>query len=127
LILKQIASDHEAREFLNSVPYPEFWPDWLPVNTPYSLVLGVYDPDLVGAFILQKFKSVIEIHPAFVTSHRGKYAVNAGKMAVQWVWSNTPYQKIIAELTDRRAAVYARLCGFKKHDKYYEVLKWAKR
>ena len=107
------------------MPYPEIVPDWLPINTPISLVLGVYGPELVGAFPLQKYETVIEIHAAFLPSHRGAFAVNAAKQAFEWIWANTRYDKIIAEITEPNAQQYAIRCGMKKINNRFEVSRWA--
>ena len=100
MIIKQIASDDDARRFLNSVPYPEFVPDWLPLTTDHSLILGVYSSDLVGAFPLQKHVDCIEIHAAFLPEYRGRFAVDAAHKAFEWIWANTNYKRIIADISD---------------------------
>ena len=120
-LIRPIEIDFEAINFLNAVPYPETVPHNFPINSKCSLVLGVYSPALVGAFPLQKFKNYIEIHAAFLPRYRGAFAVNSAKQAFEWIWANTNYKRIIADISDPKIEPFAQRCGMVKTGKYYEV------
>lgn len=113
--------DKEARDFLNSVPYPERVPEWFNINTPVSFALGVYVEKLVGAFPLLKHENAIEINAAFLPEYRGKFAVDAAKEAFTWIWDNTSFRRIIADIQEPHVARYAHRCGMVKKGQLYEV------
>lgn len=116
-----IQSDQEARDFLNSVPYPEYVPEDLPLNTAVSFVLGVYTDRLVGTFPMLKHDEAIEINVAFLPSFRGQFAVDAAKCVFRWIWANTPFRRIIADIYDPHVELYAQRCGMVKKGDLYEV------
>lgn len=120
-MIKVIESDQEAREFLNSVPYPEHVPDWLPINTVRSFVLGVYTDKLVGCFPLIKHDDAIEINVAFLPEHRGEFAVESARQAFEWIWGNTPFRRIIANIKLPHVERFAEKCGMVKSGNLYEV------
>jgi len=120
-MIKVIESDQEARDFLNSVPYPEHVPAWLPMNTAKSFVLGVYEGELVGAFPLLKHDDAIEINAAFLPKYRGEYAVKAAKEAFAWIWANTPFRRIIADIEIPHVSRFAAMCGMVRIGHLYEV------
>lgn len=123
MILKIITDDNECRQFMNSVPYPEYWPETLPAITPVSFVLGVYNPELVGCFPFNIKNGELFIHACFLKEWRGKFAVDALKKAFEWVWENTEFAKISANIGERHVARYARLGGMKPVNGLYEVSK----
>lgn len=125
MILKVITDDNECRQFMNSVPYPEYWPETLPAITPVSFVLGVYNPELVGCFPFNIKNGELFIHACFLKEWRGKFAVGAAKNAFKWIWSNTSFKKIVSEITEKHASRFAISSGMSKKQNRYEVVKWA--
>ena len=130
MILRPITDDKECRDFMNSVPYEEYWPENLPAITPISFVLGVYlqkmaGLKLVGAFVFQLHAEFIEAHACFLIDHRGKFALKAARAARGWIFENTHFDKIVLNIKKRHVAVFARLCGFNRVNDRYEVTRWA--
>lgn len=130
MLLKLITDNEEARNFLNSVPYPEYVPEGFPAITPVSFILGVYVPKmsglkLVGAFPFNRLNDGLQMHACFLKEYRGKFAVNAAKQAFEWVWSNTLYEKIYGTENTKLTNLFASMCGAKKNNGMYEVCKWA--
>jgi hypothetical protein len=121
----KLVPDEEARKFLNSVPYPEHVPENLPLNSEHSAIIGIYNPDLVGVFPVQKRGKHLEIHAAFLPKFRGAFAVNSAKQVFEWIWTNTDYRRITADISEPHIQNFAERCGMTKQDKYYEVLRWA--
>lgn len=121
----KMVPDEEARKFLNSVPYPEVIPENLPLNSEHSMIIGIYNPVLVGAFPVQKHGKHLEIHAAFLPKYRGAFAVNAAKQVFKWLWVNTDYRRITADISEPHIQKFAERCGMIKKDKYYEVSRWA--
>lgn len=123
-MIVEITESKVARDFLNSVPFDAYIPEWFPVCNPATLVLGWIDPHLVCCFPFNKHEDEIEIHCACIREYRGKKAINAAHEAFKWVFEHTPYEKIFAETNHRHVAAFAAACGMKRVDGRFEVTKW---
>lgn len=120
-MIRQITDSDIAREFLNSVPFDQYVPEGFPVCNPRTIILGWYDPDLIGCFPCNVCGREIEIHVAIKKEHRGSHAVAAGKEAIKWLFENVNCTKIFSEENSRVTSAYAILCGLKRNGKRFEV------
>lgn len=124
-MIVEITDDKVARGFLNSVPYEEHIPEWLPVCTDRTIILGWIDPHLVCCFPFNKYESEIEIHCACLREYRGKRAIKAAHAAFKWIFDNTQYTTIFAEIKHRHVEAFALMCGMNRVNGRFEVRKWA--
>jgi hypothetical protein len=124
-MIQEIHDSKLARDFLNSVPFDQYVPEDFPVCNPTTIILGWYDPDLVCCFPCQKLRDVVEIHVACVRGYRGKRAVLAAKEAFKWIFSNTSYDSIVANITLKNAKRFAVMCGMRRVNGRFEVTRWA--
>lgn len=61
--------------------------------------LGVFNPDYCGFFIVTKKNCITsEIHTVLEKSCRGEFAVEAARLVIEWVFSNTPCTRLITEI-----------------------------
>ncbi len=126
----QPISDILALSFMSQFPEMTSEPEWLQVcewagkgkKTPL-LNLAVVDYGLiVGLFPCEVGKDDISIHACFQHEYRGRYALEAGRDVLDWIWANTDFDKVIAYIEPTHAKRYAALCGLKKRaDGLYEV------
>ncbi len=124
-MIRQIHSNDEAREFLNSIPFDEFISEHMQIIGKSTLVLGWYEPELLACFPCNIREQEIEIHAACKKEIRGKTAVNAGREAIQHIFNTTRFNRVVSEPNSREAARFACLCGMHKVGKRYEVMRWA--
>ena len=124
-MIQRILSSAEAREFLNSVPYPEYVPETLPICCSHTIILGWYVPDLVACFPCQIFGDEIEIHAACNRDIRGANSVVAGTSAIKWIFDKTRFDVIFCEPSSREAAHFAILCGMRRSGGRLEIERWA--
>lgn len=120
-----ITDTGQARQIFAAGRYPDEWPDDMQASGEWHCILGVYVPELVGCFPLNFWLDSVEIHVAFHPHFRGEFAVKSAQEAFRWVWDNTNYHTIIAEIEDPHVARYAERCGMRKVGDHYEVRKWA--
>lgn len=120
-MIVEITDSAVARDFLNSVPFDEYVPAGFPVCNPTTIILGWHDPDLVCMFPMQIYGDEIEIHCACLREYRGRKAVKAAKAAFKWVFANTKYKTIFAEIDKRHVAAFAVACGMKRNNGRFEV------
>lgn len=77
--------------------------------------MGVYlNNTLHGFYMFVPQNSVtVEVHTCLLPSLRGKNAIQAGRLAIAYIFSN--YKKIISYIPDgnKKAELYALLLGFK--------------
>ena len=116
-----IASDVEAALFMNSVPYPEYVPPVMTLTSNRSMVLGCYDPELVGCWPINLWDDCAEFHACFLRGRRGRYAVEQTRAAFLWLFDHSKYDKIISDIEERHVRHFARACGMSKNGDYYEV------
>ncbi len=121
----RIHSDKVVREFMNSVPYPEQVPETMKICKSNTIVLAWYiRRQITGLFLFQLFKDAIEIHACFKKEFRGNTAVIAARNAFAWIFKNTKYDRIIAEISEPHVQQYAERCGMFRTGDQYEVGKW---
>lgn len=80
-------------------------------------VLIYSDAVLAGLYALQFHSSVmLEIHTCILPEFRGKCAAVAAKRIIEWVFKNTPCEKLITLVPafNRAALLYALCAGLKK-------------
>jgi hypothetical protein len=123
-LIEPILDTSQIRHIFEAGCYPEQWPD-LPAYSTHHLVLGAWVPELVGCFPLNFHIDCTEIHVAFMPEFRGKFAIESAKDAFRWVWDNTSYHVIAADIEDPHVARFAESCGMKFTGTRYEVRKWA--
>lgn len=70
---------------------------------------------------MNKCGDEIEIHCACLREYRGRKAVKAAKAAFQWIFANTKYKTIFAEIDHRHVAAFAAMCGMKRNNGRFEV------
>lgn len=121
--LRPIDDSRAIRIIFEQANYPEKWDENYPASSEKHLVLGVFEPELVGCFPLNFYKDCAEIHAAFLWSHRGNYAVRAAKEAFKWIFQTTKYRRIVAEIEAANVERYAERCGMKKIGNRWEL--WA--
>lgn len=124
-MIRPITDPAHVRWIFEAAGYPESWPDNLPALSDSHVILGSYAPDLVGCFPVQFHEDAAEIHAAFLPNHRGHYAVSEARAAFEWVWDNTNYQTIIAEIDLPHVARFAERCGMMRANGRHEVYRWA--
>lgn len=118
--IKLMDDDREIRRFLST-----YYNDHIPHNFTvgdHGFVLGVYAPELVGCFPFVKMVD-IRMNACFMPEFRGKFAVNAGKMAIQWIFDNCNTDRIHAVTGCRKTSLYASLIGMIRSNGVYEVLR----
>lgn len=120
----EITDNETVRQFFNALPYPEHWPEGLDAIAAGNRFFGAYNPDLIGIFWLQPHGLEAEAHVGFVKSCRGLAAKEAAGKFSQWVFENTDYHTIYAEILDPHVAVFAKWCGMKRVNNRFEVRKW---
>lgn len=72
--------------------------DFEPQLTPGIEYVMILDDDrgIIGLFILIRQNFVLaEIHTCLLPTHRGKTALEAAQTMIQWIWSETHYQRFI--------------------------------
>lgn len=83
---------------------------------PHTYRLACYDGDRLMGLCIFRRKSGhwCDAHAAFLPEHRGKRAIVAARMAVEWIFDNTDMEIIRAKIPtfNRRAIGFARLAGF---------------
>ena len=124
-MIQRILSSAEAREFLNSVPYPEYVPETLPLCCDKTIVLGWYSLGLTACFPCQIFGDEVEIHAACARGFRGSKAVFAGVSAIKWIFDKTRFDVVFCEPSSREAAHFAHLCGMRRTGVRLEINRWA--
>ena len=123
-MIRPIESKNDCKWIFEAGGYPEKWPGWLEARSDYHVVLGAYAPDLVGCFPVQFWPLAAEIHVAFHPHFRGEFAKKSAQEVFRWVWDNTNYHTIIADIENPHVARYAERCGMRKVGDHYEVRKW---
>lgn len=85
--------------------------------------LGVFDDEYCGFFLIARKNCITyEIHTVLEKWCRGSRAVDAAKSVVEWIFSNTPCQRLVTEIPEgnvpaERLAINAGLTqyGFNEH------------
>ena len=120
-MIKLITSEPVLHWLFERGQYPETLPDDFPVASCGHVVLGVYEPDLIGCFPVEFHESKAEIHACFLPERRGYKAIAAAKEAFRWVFENTQYTTIISRISERHVKHFAIQCGMVKRGDHYEV------
>lgn len=123
-MIAPITDPGQIKWILGVSGYSQGWPENLPVPG-HSVILGAFTAELVGCFPVQFYFECAEIHVAFHPDYRGEFAVESAKEAFRWVWDNTNYHTIVADIESPHVARYAKRCGMKQIGERYEVSKWA--
>lgn len=91
-----------------------FWPQ----DVPSTYYLGVWDDsEFLGMFILyQQNCMMADSHIAMLPNCGGSRALKAQSICLDWIWSNTPFRRIITATPscNRLGLKFARLAGFVK-------------
>lgn len=124
-MIRPITVTAHAKWIFEAAGYPEQWPDSLPALSDSHVILGSYAPELVGCFPVQFHIEHAEIHAAFLPDYRGNHAVKEAHDAFAWIWDNTSYQTIIAEIDLPHVARFAERCGMMRANGRHEVYRWA--
>lgn len=124
-MIRQITDSAEAREFLNSVPFDEYVPEGFPVCNPLTLILGWYETELLACWPCFIKGDELEMHACCSSEFRGKRAVHACKNAIEWIFSNTPFETVVVYPKIKHGTAYAYMCGFRRNGDRLEVMKWA--
>lgn len=124
-MITPITDAADAKWIFDVAGYPEKWPDNLPASSDSHVILGSYCPDLVGCFPVQFHELNAEIHAAFLPAFRGDFAVKESREAFQWIWDNTSYQVIVANIELPHVVRFAERCGMIPANGRHEVYKWA--
>lgn len=80
----------------------------------YLLVLD-YSKNVLGLFLVHPQNSIMyEIHTCLLRSCRGLMADEAARLVLQWIFNNTPCQKLITHVPayNKPALDYAKRSGF---------------
>lgn len=117
----------QDRELISEiVKHPRIWPHisedsvscetWEPLIHDMVYQLAIYDDEgLGGCFILTPESSICwQTHTCILPSHRGEKAIQAARMAVDWMFSQTPCETIITKVPtyNVRAYILAKNAGF---------------
>lgn len=121
-LIARIHDEVIARTFLNSVPFDQFIPDWFPICTDKTVILGWSNPNLIGMFPCNWVGDDLEIHAAFYKQYRGAEAVLAGRSAISWLFDNICVKRIFSVENSKEHSVYATLCGLSRNGKVFEVI-----
>lgn len=70
----------------------------------------------VGLFPVRTRNGIASIHAAIPKNNRGKLAVKAGKMAIDWLKDRGYFVTCRVEKNRPYVMLYATLCGFKRAD-----------
>lgn len=124
-MIQRMFASEEVRQFLNTVPYPEYVPETLPICCDKTIILGWYAPVLIACFPCQIFGDEVEIHAACNRSLRGRKAVFAGVSAIKWIFDKTRFDVVFCEPSSREAAHFAHLCGMRRKGSRLEINRWA--
>lgn len=116
--------DHgEVRDFLRDNGYPEEIPEWFPAVHFFGFTVGVYqDGELVAVYPLTIIEGVLSINVCIKPEWRGEYAGKASRAVIRWIFKNTGYSSIYANITLPHVERHALACGFKRlSENTYEV------
>jgi len=72
------------------------------------------EEEKMGFFLINQWNSICyEWHSAILPPFRGKKSVEAGKVAIGWVWENIPALKLVTHVPfyNRKAYAFARSLG----------------
>jgi hypothetical protein len=125
-LIAPITDNETVRRFFNALPYPEHWPEGLDAIAAGNRFFGVYNPSLIGVFWLQPRGMEAEAHVGFVKECRGPEAKDAAERFSRWVFENTEYHTIFAEVIEPHVALFAKWCGMKRVNGRFEVQKCQK-
>ena len=90
---------------------------WLP--KPYAMTLAVVlGGKVCGLFYgVPRSNTQLFAHVALLPELRNVHGVTAGRMAIDWVWENTEYTRIVGEVPEcnRQALAYDRAVGLRRY------------
>lgn len=70
--------------------------DFEPVADDYIYLIGYDKLNIIGLFIIHESEYGYQCHVQVIPERRKKYADEFGKEVIDWTWSNTDINKLIA-------------------------------
>ena len=78
------------------------------------VTIVVYDPDPVACTAFHWRNTItIEVHTQVLPEAR-KMSYEYGRVMLDWIWSNTPAEKLVGLVHDRKTLLWTLKLGFKK-------------
>jgi RimJ/RimL family protein N-acetyltransferase len=89
--------------------------DFEPVVDDYIYLIGYDKLNIIGLFIIHESEYGYQCHVQVVPERRKQYADEFGKKVINWTWSNTDINKLIALIPSKFKNVisFAEKQGFK--------------
>lgn len=117
----EIRMELNPRDAEDIINHPEIYPhvkdDGSPPRfyVPEGMVtLVVYDPDPVACTAFHwKNSNTIEVHVQVLPKARKK-SLEYGRAMLGWIWDNTPADKLVGLVHDRKTLLWTLKLGFKK-------------
>lgn len=114
-LIRQIMINPAIYPYISDDGTPEPWL-FKPIESSQFYYLLVLDNDniVLGLFLVHPHNiAMYEIHTCLLPHCRGKMADEAGKLVLEWIFENTPCQKVMTHVPEynRSALKYAERAG----------------